>query len=1165
MAQEVRGEFTVRFVDSLQEVVEPVLSYLNSAPADRDLFAVDHIIVPNAGVRAWLLQQIAENVGVSDIGNDGIAANVSLSYLGELDALVGRRSFAADPWSVGPLTVTILSVIASSKEPYMQHIARLGEGLRAARLMADRFDRYQARRPSMIIEWENGRACLAPVVGDQMGSDEFALSFPPLDEGDLWQYQLWRDVRDVIGTPPWPVVVRGMVPHDLDITNLPTRLLVVGLQSLSVRHIEMLRLLSHVIDIEVVMVHPSPVLAETWDRASHSIPVSRGIAPEAQRITQIDTETDQLVGMWLRGSHDAQMVLASQGVKPNINVREFLLAEPKNLLQSVQQAVFTGHSHTFPYEKGDPSLQIHRAHNLGRQVEIAHDALLHAFHDIEGLEPHDVVVICADIEAASPLLEATFGRTMRGADGDITIPIVVADRGLRHVDDGAALLVNLLSTVTGRFSVSDVMTIATSELVMRHCGATSDHVSTWLRIVERTNIRWGISGEHRGRVGVEGNVHAHTWMAGIRRALTGAVLPDAEPNIDFGDVVPMADLDVSDLESISMLSSVITAVSVLENMVNQKTERTIVEWADLVERTLMQLAPSERGELDDARASISILRTYVADASGSQVEEATVSFVHFAELLTELISGAPGRQPLRTGAVTATSMVPLRGVPFKVVCLVGFDEGTLSSGESEGDDLLDRQVFVGDSDARIDQRRSILDAICAASERVIVTCNGRSIKNNAEVPLITPLAELVDLCDRCGATYSGSFSPIEIRHPRHFSSPINFLPDAITTGRVWSHDVVALQASQTTGIVDTEASRLAAAIDAQSNASANGSRTGHRIVEPSALESFVRDPLNAFVRSALGISTWRDQADDEPATIPLSLTKPQTTALLQDLASARLAGFSTEQWEQVQSRAGNIPVGQYGTPVATSTTARIDELLAHANNWGINLAQPEQFDIDIPYSGGVVSGSVVALPAQDNRIALVDLNVSAKDKDVRLHLAVQLLLLRAAGHLFVDGVALMYGSKTTAGAKSDAIVSHYVMLDPAIDQSAAQEKIASLALLFERALLQPFPLFGDTAKNVAEGEFDEAKKKFNTKISQDNKDSEGNRFSYISTKECLLFGVTPAFEEVYSIPGEVIDFFSDFFATIPLQNDEALAELDLKPKQIKPPNGGDSRKRYLFS
>ena len=144
-------------------------------------------------------------------------------------------------------------------------------------------------------------------------------------------------------------------------------------------------------------------------------------------------------------------------------------------------------------------------------------------------------------------------------------------------------------------------------------------------------------------------------------------------------------------------------------------------------------------------------------------------------MLTERLTTAPGRQPLRTGAVTASSTIPLRSVPFRVICVLGVDDGSLSLGESEGDDLVDAQQFVGDPDARAEQRRVLLDAVMAASERLIITCNGRSIKNNTPIPLVTPLAELVDFCERNGVkTHTvrdgEECSHIEIVHPRHAAS-----------------------------------------------------------------------------------------------------------------------------------------------------------------------------------------------------------------------------------------------------------------------------------------------------------------------------------------------------------------------------------------------------------
>jgi exodeoxyribonuclease V gamma subunit len=89
-------------------------------------------------------------------------------------------------------------------------------------------------------------------------------------------------------------------------------------------------------------------------------------------------------------------------------------------------------------------------------------------------------------------------------------------------------------------------------------------------------------------------------------------------------------------------------------------------------------------------------------------------------------------------------MIPLRGVPFRVVCVVGFDEASLSSSEGEGDDLVERQRLIGDQDTRLDIRRSLLDSALAAQDRLIITCTGQSIKNNQRLPLATPLAEFID-------------------------------------------------------------------------------------------------------------------------------------------------------------------------------------------------------------------------------------------------------------------------------------------------------------------------------------------------------------------------------------------------------------------------------------
>jgi exodeoxyribonuclease V gamma subunit len=605
----------------------------------------------------------------------------------------------------------------------------------------------------------------------------------------------------------------------------------------------------------------------------------------------------------------------------------------------------------------------------------------------------------------------------------------------------------------------------------------------------------------------------------------------------------------------------------LEQLANTTTELPVVQWADALEETLASLAIGNKGELDDAREAIDTLRGYVRDARGADISDLTVTFEHFVEQLKEQISSAPGRQPLRTGAVTATSAVPLRGVPFKVVCLLGFDEGTMRTGETEGDDLTTRQIFMGDIDPRIDQRRSILDAICAASHRVVITCNGRSIKNNAEVPLITPLAELLDLCERCGVEedpMNKGFLQVEYQHPRHFSSPLNFITGKIVPGMVWSHDDVALRS------ITEEHSQTQAAIEADiavARMAEVSEDNPYRVISPRELESFVRDPLSAFVRTGLGINTWNNEEDDEPATIPLELTQKEVGHLRGNLASAVQSGFTASYWTKVNTAVGNIPMGAYGSQLAEEIAGRVDELSHVASDWGIHLEDLIPYEIRIPYAGGEVAGNLMAYPASENHIALVDLGKRStkSESNLRSRLGLWLLLLRASGYQVEGAIAVVVGEETRSGVKYPTTLWHYVQLNPTMTQDIARHKVEGLAALFEEAVKSPFPKFSGTIDQILKGETEKAKDAFDSYLSMANKSNDGEEYKYLQTMECLVYGTNPKFEEVFGAASPIVDFYKRF-AAVKLQQDDDIAK-DLGLKNVPPTNvpAGKKKKRYIYA
>ena len=191
----------ISYVHRLQEVIAPVEAFLRRQAGD--LFARPHIVVPTAGVTAWLEASLARRLGAAAAEKgDGVVANVGFMTPAAISSLLEANDAGRlgndDPWEVERLTFTILDAIVADKR-YLSRITQAGGPLLAARAIADRFDHYNFRQPSMILAWEEGRAELSQAA-DETGRPVTTL----LAGRDRWQFELWREVRERIGEPSPP-------------------------------------------------------------------------------------------------------------------------------------------------------------------------------------------------------------------------------------------------------------------------------------------------------------------------------------------------------------------------------------------------------------------------------------------------------------------------------------------------------------------------------------------------------------------------------------------------------------------------------------------------------------------------------------------------------------------------------------------------------------------------------------------------------------------------------------------------------------------------------------------------------------------------------------------------------------------------------------------------
>jgi exodeoxyribonuclease V gamma subunit len=98
-----------------------------------------------------------------------------------------------------------------------------------------------------------------------------------------------------------------------------------------------------------------------------------------------------------------------------------------------------------------------------------------------------------------------------------------------------------------------------------------------------------------------------------------------------------------------------------------------------------------------------------------------------------------------TGGVTFCAMLPMRSIPFRVICLLGMDgEAYPRQSNPLGFDYMARYPKRGDRSRRNDDRYLFLEAILSARQKFYISYVGQSIQDNSPIPPSVLVSELID-------------------------------------------------------------------------------------------------------------------------------------------------------------------------------------------------------------------------------------------------------------------------------------------------------------------------------------------------------------------------------------------------------------------------------------
>jgi exodeoxyribonuclease V gamma subunit len=167
-------------------------------------------------------------------------------------------------------------------------------------------------------------------------------------------------------------------------------------------------------------------------------------------------------------------------------------------------------------------------------------------------------------------------------------------------------------------------------------------------------------------------------------------------------------------------------------------------WPGLLSDALGQFLSANEGELDDLAEVQRALELLSANFQRSGLTEPLPLDVVRAALAAGLEDAARGGVP--TGSVTFAAMSSLRRLPFRVVCVLGLNDGAFPSPVQPLEfDLMAARPRPGDRQRRHDDRNVFLDLLLAAREHLHLSHVGRSVRDNAPLPPSVLVSELLDV------------------------------------------------------------------------------------------------------------------------------------------------------------------------------------------------------------------------------------------------------------------------------------------------------------------------------------------------------------------------------------------------------------------------------------
>ena len=709
--------FTSNRLEILADELGRVLQETLPSPFDPET-----IVVQSKGMERWICLQLAER--------HGVCANCRFpfpnTFVQEMFQRVLKNVPKPNLFDPGVMTWRVMKVLPKlieepAFEPLRIYLETGRSDLKRFQLsqrIADLFDQYLLFRPEMMFQWEKGKA-------------------------RHWQAMLWRELveghehehRAALAKELFAATAKDAEPPP----GFPRRISVFGVSWLPRFHVQVFASLSQVVQVNFFLMNPSREywgdILDTWEMKKKA-----RIEKAASEAELHMEKGNSLLASMGRLGRDFFEIIQDFEAEESPTYEE---AKGEDLLNSIQLDILNLRERMEKKEvpPDDLSIQIHSCHSPMREVEVLRDQLLRMFEEDRSLLPKDILVMMPDVETYAPYIQGVFNT----APEDLRrIPFSIADRSIRKEGGIGEAFLNLLGLQGSRFGVGQVVNLMECDAVRRRFGISNEDLETVRKWVSETGIRWGIDGKHKAELGLPA-FPQNTWRAGLERLLLGFAMPGREERL-FSGILPYDSIEGEESRILGTFAEFVEKL--FKGVTSFGEPKTLESWKEELAGVLDEFF----GTGEETDREMQLIRRMLDDlvkAGAASLFDEKVPLQVVRSYLERSLDQTGFGLGFMTGGVTFCAMLPMRSIPFKVICLLGMDsEAYPRQSNPLGFDYMARYPKRGDRSRRNDDRYLFLEAILSARQMLYISYVGQSIQDNSPIPPSVLVSELVDYMEQ---------------------------------------------------------------------------------------------------------------------------------------------------------------------------------------------------------------------------------------------------------------------------------------------------------------------------------------------------------------------------------------------------------------------------------